>query len=77
MSQVKYLILELMTNNDIGSGNDFVGDCNLGAIWSTTNRLCWFYSFMHKKKNGLTYHRHNRGKENTKHTQGGNTDPGG
>lgn len=30
-----------------------------------------------KKKNGLTYHRHNRGKENTKHTQGGNTDPGG
>lgn len=33
--------------------------------------------FYAKKKNGLTYHRHNRGKENTKHTQGGNTDPGG
>lgn len=30
-----------------------------------------------KKRYGLTYHRHNRGEENTKHTQGGNTDPGG
>lgn len=29
-----------------------------------------------KKRYGLTYHRHNRGEENTKHTQGGNTDPG-
>lgn len=33
--------------------------------------------FYAKKYYGLTYHRHNRGEENTKHTQGDNTDPGG
>lgn len=30
-------------------GHDFVGDWYLGAIWSTTNRLYWFYRSMQKK----------------------------
>lgn len=49
------------------------------GIWvhDGPQRFMLILQFYAKQYYGLTYHRHNRGEKNTKHTQGGNTDPGG